>query len=33
MSSRLLRHAAVPVLVVPREAEVSLESTAEHTLP
>jgi nucleotide-binding universal stress UspA family protein len=33
MSSRLLRHAPVPVLVVPREAEVRLEATAEHTLP
>jgi nucleotide-binding universal stress UspA family protein len=32
MSSRLLRHAPVPVLVVPREAEVSLEQTGEHTL-
>lgn len=30
MSWRLLRHAPVPVLVVPRGAEVSLEATAEH---
>jgi nucleotide-binding universal stress UspA family protein len=29
-SSRMLRHAPVPVLVVPSEAEVSLEHTAEH---